>query len=151
MHSSEEKYPSLKESAREAKQNPDLYNEVLSEIVQFAVAELRSLGLSDGALCAWAELEGFEAYASELAKSRTDDRYRALNDRVWALFRRAGAVDKSPGTKRRRVSWTISSETLRHAKQSVVLHATKEFRSAVNTVATGSNGLTSKRSFNERA
>jgi hypothetical protein len=131
-----EEYRRLKERARAAKRDIKLRSTVAREIAHFVVSQLRAFGLSDGALCAWANLEGYETYSSELAPFEALGRYRALHDSMWSLARHAGIAHETSGLKRGQLWWKISSEPLLRANRSVVWAVTKEFRSTTEAEKT---------------
>lgn len=132
MKTHEEEYRRVKERARESKKNAALRSGVAREIAQYIVSQLRAFGLSDGALCAWAEIDGYASYTGEIESLQAVGRYRALHDRMWSLARYAGIAHESVGVRRGTTWWKIRSEPLRRANQSVVWAATKEFRSALD-------------------
>jgi hypothetical protein len=126
-----EEYQRLKNRAKAAAVDPTLRSEVAREISQYVISQLRSFGASDGALCAWANLDGYEAHANELLPIQEQGRYRSLRDRMWSLARQAGIAHESGsrgfGTSR----WRISSELLLRANQSIVWRLTKDFRATI--------------------
>lgn len=131
MHPHQEEYRKIKERARAAKKNSALRRDVTREIARFVVTELRTLGLSEGALCAWASLEGYESYSVELAPFQELKHYKDIHESMWALARHAGIAHESGWMSVNALSWKISSEPLRLANRSVVWTTTKEFRCAV--------------------
>lgn len=122
-----DEYLRLRAKAKLAKKDPALRKDLAREISVYVVAVLRTLGLSDGALCAWTKIKGFERYASELPQYEDGGAYTTLIDGMWRLAREAGLVytqeTRFHGWRQR-----FSSEALAKAHQSVVWSTTRAFR-----------------------
>jgi hypothetical protein len=126
-----EEYQRLKNRAKAAAVDPTLRSEVAREISQYVISQLRSFGASDGALCAWANLNGYEAHANELLPIQEQGRYRSLRDRMWSLALQAGIAHESGRRGFDTRTWRISSELLLRANQSIVWRLTKDFRATI--------------------
>ena len=108
----------------------DLREEALREIARYVIAELRGFGVSDGALCLWAEFSGYREYQSELSARKEEGRYRALHERMWTLARFAGVAHESSGGTLLDGWYRVSSQPLTKALSSEVWKATQQFRKA---------------------
>ena len=127
----EHEYRRLKDRAILASINEDMRDEVLREIARYVIAELKEFGVSDGALCFWAGLSGYQEYEGELRAHKEEGRCRVLHERMWALARFAGVAHESAGGSSLDGWYRISSEPLTRARSSEVWKVTQEFRESV--------------------
>jgi hypothetical protein len=127
----ENEYRRLKERAKIAARNDDILEEVLREIARYVIAELKGFGVSDGALCHWAGLPGYQEYEGELSAHKAEGRCRALHQRMWHLARFAGVAHESGGATILEGWYHISSEPLTRARASEVWKVTQEFQKSV--------------------
>ena len=101
---------------------------VLGEIAKYVVAELRLLGFSDGALCAWANFTGYESFKADVSRLTEAAAYDSLMQRMWKLVKSAGAGHEKSSIGSAAGWWTISSEAMINANRSEAWKATRNFR-----------------------
>ena len=87
MQPFEDDYREIKRRAIVASRRPAERPEVVQGIARLVVARLRSLKISEGALCALFYIDGFEPYEAEARKRKSDNRFIDLQVRVVKLIR----------------------------------------------------------------
>ena len=100
-------YKEIKRRAIVAAQRPAERPEVVQGIARLVVARLRSLKISEGALCALFYIDGFEPYEAETRKLKSDNRFIDLQIRVVKLMRCANL----PFEKREESTGILGSHT----------------------------------------
>ncbi len=129
----QEEYRQLRIAAPLAANSQALRSELLGRLAKYAVSELRRLGWSDGALCCWCTIDGFESYRPEVSQWMQRGGFRDLLLQIAKIEKLAKIAQKRPRVIRSISSITINlggpSAVFIQALRATVLESTVEFRS----------------------
>jgi hypothetical protein len=126
-------YRRLKEQAKDAARHPEKRDEVLREIARYVISELRSFGVSDGGLCAWTHITGFDSFKGDISPHVESARFQSLMDSMWSLAKLGGVVHGKGKKGVGRFTMKFYSESMTRALESEAWKATRVFRESYGT------------------